>query len=148
MGSLHRPVKVRRYAELCSSQLRFVPSAFARHRGTSLALSAGTNLHLALLVPTLLPALVDVPYVDTYVAPTESAVHFAESNAGKCAPSVRVYAARSAVRPVAYAVCNARPSPAGAPLDKHGRPLQGAARKARLAHAGATYCRTTIGGGK
>ena len=101
---------------------------------------------LALLVPTLLPALVDVPYVDTYVPPTESAQHFAESNAGKCAPSVRVYASRSG-RPTQVA-CDARPSPAGAPLDKHGRPLQGAARKARLARAEATYCRTTIGGGK
>ena len=94
---------------------------------------------LALLVPMILPAMVDVPYVDTYQAPTESAVHFAETTAGKCQPAVRVYASRSG-RPTQVA-CAARPSPAGAPLDKHGRPLQSAARKARLARAEATYCR-------
>lgn len=97
---------------------------------------------VALLVPVLLSVVVDVPE-DVWTPPAPVAVT-AESRSATCAPAVRVYAARGPrdSRPASAPSCDVRPSLAGTPLGANGRPLVGAARVARLAKVGATYCRT------
>ena len=92
-----------------------------------LALVVGAPV--VLLLPIILPAVVslpEAPYAPSGGRIEARATARAEKEARACAPFVKVYAARGAVasRPTAKTV------------DRHGKPLQGAALRACRAKAG------------
>lgn len=91
-----------------------------------------------LLLPALLPAIISLPpegYAPTGGRIEARATAREAREARACAPFVKVYAGRgaSASRP-AQVTCEARPQ--GRTLDRHGKPLVGAALRACRAKAG------------
>lgn len=101
-----------------------------------LALVVGAPV--VLLLPIILPAVVslpEAPYAPSGGRIEARATARAEKEARACAPFVKVYAARGAVasRP-AQTPCASRPT--AKTVDRHGKPLQGAALRACRAKAG------------
>ena len=89
---------------------------------------------IALILPVLIPAVLASPAVETSVARADiqrgwSSASPLDDSACATSPSAVYprFRARTSSQPIAGEVCQAAP----APTDRHGRPLTGAAAKAR-----------------